>query len=62
LNSQTRNSIIDAVDDALLPYWDRIGALGIESTFNWYWLVDGLVDRGRTVWLGKRKVDRCIFK
>jgi transposase len=30
----------------LEPYQDRIATIGIESTFNWYWLVDGLQDHG----------------
>lgn len=30
----------------LEPYRDRIVTIGIESTFNWYWLVDGLQDAG----------------
>lgn len=30
----------------LEPYRSRIQAVGVESTFNWYWLVDGLQDAG----------------
>lgn len=30
----------------LEPYRDRIATIGIESTFNWYWLVGGLQDHG----------------
>jgi len=41
-----------AVNAALDPYWDRIRVLGVESTFNWYWFVDGLHDQGRNVKLG----------
>ena len=33
---------LEAVNEALDPYWPRIEALGVESTYNWYWLVDGL--------------------
>lgn len=43
---------LDAVNAALGPYWDRIVALGVESTFNWYWFVDGLREQGRNVKLG----------
>lgn len=43
---------LDAVNAALDPFWDRIKALGVESTFNWYWLVDGLIEQGRNVKLG----------
>jgi transposase len=37
------------VDEALGPYWDRIKVIGVESTYNWYWLVDGLRAAGRDV-------------
>jgi transposase len=30
------------IRDALEPFRKRIKALAVESTFNWYWLVDGL--------------------
>jgi transposase len=40
---------LDAVNAALGPYWDRIQAVGVESTFNWYWFVDGLQEQGRPV-------------
>lgn len=30
-------------------YKDKITAVAIESTFNWYWLVDGLIEAGYTV-------------
>jgi transposase len=43
---------LDAVNTALDPLWDRITALGVESTFNWYWFVDGLMEQGRNVKLG----------
>ena len=41
-----------AVNAALDPYWERIVAVGVESTFNWYWFVDGLRADGRNVKLG----------
>ena len=41
-----------AVNAALDPFWDRIMVLGVESTFNWYWFVDGLREQGRNVKLG----------
>ena len=43
---------LNAVNAALDPFWGRIAALGVESTFNWYWLVDGLREQGRPVKLG----------
>lgn len=33
----------------LAPYCERIEAIAVESTFNWYWLVDGLMEAGYTV-------------
>ena len=30
------------IREALDPYRKRIQALAVESTYNWYWLVDGL--------------------
>lgn len=41
-----------AVSAALDPFWERIKVIGVESTFNWYWLVDGLRDQDRNVKLG----------
>ena len=43
---------LDAVNTALGPYWSQIEALGVESTFNWYWFVDGLREQGHPVKLG----------
>jgi transposase len=43
---------LGAVNAALDPYWDRIKVLGVESTFNWYWFVDGLVAQGHNIKLG----------
>lgn len=34
------------VIDALKPFQDRLLAIAVESTFNWYWLVDGLIEQG----------------
>jgi transposase len=35
--------------DFLKPYKDRIREIAVESTFNWYWIVDGLLDCGYKV-------------
>jgi hypothetical protein len=35
-----------AILEPLQPYQELIATIGIESTFNWYWLVDGLHDHG----------------
>ncbi len=31
---------------ALEPYREEVVGIAVESTFNWYWLVDGLMDHG----------------
>jgi len=36
---------------ALAPYRDRLEVVAVESTYNWYWLVDGLQDNGYPVCL-----------
>lgn len=33
----------------LEPYREQLVAIAIESTYNWYWLVDGLMEAGYTV-------------
>lgn len=33
----------------LAPYRENVQAIAVESTFNWYWLVDGLMEAGYTV-------------
>ena len=35
----------------LAPYKEAIQGLAVESTFNWYWLVDGLMEAGYKVHL-----------
>lgn len=35
--------------EQLTPYRESIQAIAVESTFNWYWLVDGLMQAGYTV-------------
>lgn len=38
-----------SVNQALEPYMERIESIAVESTFNWYWFVDGLKDKGMDV-------------
>jgi len=38
-----------AVNAALDEYWERIERVAVESTYNWYWFVDGLRAQGRDV-------------
>jgi transposase len=35
----------------LAPYQQDIAGIAVESTYNWYWLVDGLMDAGYTLHL-----------
>lgn len=37
--------------EALAPYREAITGLVVESTYNWYWLVDALMDAGYRVHL-----------
>lgn len=37
---------LDAILKFLKPHRKRVATIGVESTFNWYWLVDGLQDHG----------------
>ena len=32
--------------EELEKYGDRVDSIAVESTYNWYWLVDGLMDKG----------------
>jgi len=32
--------------EVLAPYQETLQGVAVESTFNWYWLVDGLQDHG----------------
>jgi transposase len=40
---------ISTVMAALKPFKNRIDTIAVESTYNWYWLVDGLQDNGYNV-------------
>jgi len=44
----------------LQPYQAEIEGIAIESTFNWYWLVDGLMDAGYSVSLVNTCADSNI--
>jgi len=37
---------ISVILSELDPYRDKIAGLAVESTYNWYWLVDGLMESG----------------
>ena len=40
---------LESVLQALKPFKKRLEKIAVESTYNWYWLVDGLQDHGYTV-------------
>jgi transposase len=40
---------LDCVEQFLKPYKRRLQNMAVESTFNWYWLVDGLRAAGYPV-------------
>jgi len=40
------NNDLSATLDVLLPYRETLKGIAVESTFNWYWLVDGLQEHG----------------
>jgi len=35
---------LDLIAETLEPFKDQLKGLLVESTYNWYWLVDGLMD------------------
>ncbi len=47
---------LDTILKRLAPYRSELEGLVVESTYNWYWLVDGLVDAGFTVHLANTAV------
>jgi transposase len=44
-SKRLKNNLVEILT-ALSPYEDRINKIAIESTYNWYWLVDGLMGNG----------------
>lgn len=45
LKKKTKNDL-KVVVQALKPYQESIKGVVVESTYNWYWLVDGLMEEG----------------
>ena len=37
---------LDLILETLEPFKNQLKGLVVESTYNWYWLVDGLIDAG----------------
>lgn len=50
LSKRLPNNLMD-VCAALGPYRQELSGIVVESTYNWYWLVDGLIDAGYTLHL-----------
>src|SRR5260370_39035016 len=42
---------LGVVLSSLEPYKGDLTGVAVESTYNWYWLVDGLMEQGYRVWL-----------
>lgn len=42
---------LDVIERYLAPFKSDISGVVVESTYNWYWLVDGLMDKGYKVHL-----------
>jgi transposase len=42
---------LETIIQELLPYKENLQGVVVESTYNWYWLVDGLMESGFTVHL-----------
>lgn len=39
------------VRDTLKPFQEKLVGIAVESTYNWYWMVDGLMEKGYQVHL-----------
>jgi transposase len=46
LYRKRRRNELDEVLEALSPFAQDLAGVVVESTYNWYWLVDGLMDHG----------------
>ncbi len=51
LYSKRHDNRLDCVLSALDPFKKTLKGVVVESTYNWYWLVDGLQEHGHTVHL-----------
>ena len=48
---QRLSNNLEGISGVLAPYRGELEGVAVESTFNWYWLVDGLRQAGHTVYL-----------
>ncbi len=44
--NQRIHNDLNTIINSLKPFQKRIKSIAVEATFNWYWLVDGLMDEG----------------
>lgn len=51
LEDKRVNNELAATLELLSPYKNKIKAVAVESTFNWYWLVDDLIENEYDVML-----------
>ncbi len=51
LYSKRHENRVDVVLKALRPFKRNLQGIVVESTYNWYWLVDGLQEKGYKVHL-----------
>lgn len=42
---------LDTIQKAIEPYKSNLSGIVVESTYNWYWLVDGLMEQGYSLHL-----------
>lgn len=47
---------LDTILSVLAPFKKNLAGVVVESTFNWYWLVDGLMDHGYKVHLANSRL------
>ena len=45
------DNTLEAIEHHLRPFQDDISGIVVESTYNWYWLVDGLMEKEHRVHL-----------
>ena len=48
---------LETIASWLEPYRDALAGVVVESTYNWYWLVDGLKERGSTMHLANTQAN-----
>ena len=49
--SRRHPNCLERILETLEPHRDELTGIAVESTFNWYWLIDGLMDHGHRVHL-----------